>query len=239
MTSTRNPLVITDRVLTQVLAARVQQDDNVGQQNHRDGTGPERVWTFTGPAGYVAECARATREEMADEGMVTWTDIALAQFAGAIAESDPVALRTELLHVAAVAVAWIEAVDRRTAPATLAPEPPERPAAWAEVYPEMRRILDAVITAQRLAFRPTVDVAGLVHVRRQLGQLDRGTYQACTRVPGAWSSHAAFRLVRDVVDITPLGHPAAAAILRLAADLADQNAAAREALIRAKETPSA
>ena len=109
----------------------------------------------------------------------------------------------------------------------------ERPAAWPETYPEMRTILDTVITANRSARRPVVDVAGLVRVRRDLGQLDCGTYQACTRSPGGWSSFAAFRLVREVIAVIPLGHPDTAAILRLAADLAEQNNAARVALLAA------
>lgn len=113
---------------------------------------------------------------------------------------------------------------------------PERPAAWPELYPRMRKILDTVIKGQRTARRPTLDVPSLVHVRRDLGQLDRGTYQTCTRLPGGWSSFAAFRLVREVITVTPLGHPDAAAILRLAADLADQNSAAREALAAARAT---
>lgn len=107
---------------------------------------------------------------------------------------------------------------------------PDRPAAWADTYPVMRQILDTVIKAQRGARRPTVDVTSLVRVRRDLGQLDRGTHQPCTQSPAAWSSFAAFRLVREVINVTPLGHDATAAILRLAADLADQNSAARAAL---------
>jgi hypothetical protein len=105
-----------------------------------------------------------------------------------------------------------------------------KPSTWADTYPAMRTILDTVIKAQRGARRPTADVPSLIRVRRDLGQLDRGTYQPCAQSPTAWSSYAAFRLVREVINTTPLGHPATAAILRLAADLADQNNAARTAL---------
>jgi hypothetical protein len=34
--------------------------------------------------------------------------------AEALAEDDPTLLRAELIQVAAVAVAWVEAIDRRT-----------------------------------------------------------------------------------------------------------------------------
>lgn len=110
--------------------------------------------------------------------------------------------------------------------------PTERPAAWTETYPEMRRILDTVIKANRNARRPVADVPSLVRVRRDLGQLDRGTHQPCPQGPVGWNSYAAFRLVREVVTATPLGDPAAGAVLRLAADIADQNSAARAALHR-------
>ena len=112
--ATTNPSVITDRVLSEVLAERIQQDEKWGEQNHRDGTSADRVWAFTGPAAYVADCARMNTEQLASEGYVTWLDIALEEFAEVAAESDPQRLRAELLQVAAVAVAWIEAIDRRT-----------------------------------------------------------------------------------------------------------------------------
>ncbi|MEU9558016.1 NUDIX hydrolase [Streptomyces fumanus] len=104
-------------VLAEVQAERERQDAKWGEQNHRDGTGADRVWAFTGPASFVAECARKQTQELAEEGYVTWTDIALEEFAEAVAESDPARLRAELVQVAAVAVAWIGAIDRRAAAA--------------------------------------------------------------------------------------------------------------------------
>jgi hypothetical protein len=106
-------------VLAEVAAERLRQDATWGEQNHRDGTGPDRVWAFTGPASYVADCARQQTQQLAADGHVTWTDIALEEFAEALAESDPERLRAELVQVAAVAVAWVEAIDRRT---TAAPD---------------------------------------------------------------------------------------------------------------------
>lgn len=92
---------------------------------------------------------------------------------------------------------------------------------WNAVYPAMRAILDDVITAQRGAERPTIDVARLERVRREMGQQDRGTFKSCTRSPGAFSVSHAFSQVRRVVNVTSIGHPDAGAILRLCAELAD------------------
>ncbi|MFF8293618.1 hypothetical protein ACF068_31040 [Streptomyces sp. NPDC016309] len=69
---------------------------------------------------------------------------------------------------------------------------------WNAAYPAMRSILDDVIKAQRAAERPTVDVARLERVRREMGQQDRGTFKACTRSPGAFSVSHAFSQVRRV-----------------------------------------
>ncbi|WP_105974706.1 hypothetical protein [Streptomyces geranii] len=92
---------------------------------------------------------------------------------------------------------------------------------WHTAYPAMRTILDTVITAQRRAERPTVDIPRLERVRRELGQVDRGTHRVCTRSEPFFSPTTAGWLVRDVIDITHVGHPQAAAIYRLAAELAD------------------
>jgi hypothetical protein len=86
----------------------------------------------------------------------------------------------------------------------------------------MRAVLDTVIHANRAAQRPVADVPHLERVRRQFGQLHRGTYRPCTQSPPAYCPWTAFRLVRDVLAVVPLGHPQAGALYRLAADLADQ-----------------
>jgi len=92
---------------------------------------------------------------------------------------------------------------------------------WNGAYPAMRSILDAVIKAQRGAERPTVDVARLERVRRELGQQDRGTFKGCTRSPGAFSVSSAYVQVREVLAVTSIGDPDAGAIHRLAGELAD------------------
>lgn len=100
---------------------------------------------------------------------------------------------------------------------------------WNGVYPAMRGILDTVIKAQRSTDQPTVDVAQLERVRRELGQLDRGTFKACTRSPGAFSVFDALCHVREVLKVTSLGHADAGAIYRLAGELADMVAVAEGA----------
>ncbi|MFJ2833591.1 hypothetical protein ACIPC1_39640 [Streptomyces sp. NPDC087263] len=92
---------------------------------------------------------------------------------------------------------------------------------WRTAYPAMRTILDTVIVAQRGAEPPTVDLPRLERVRRELGQVDRNTHRVCTRSEPFFSPTTAGWLVRDVIDITHIGHPQASAIYRLAADLAD------------------
>jgi hypothetical protein len=105
--STTNPMVVTDRVLQEVLAERIRQDEKWGEQNHPDGTGARR-W---------ADAANVVRGEVNDaarQGRTSWNGVLREEVFEALAESDQAKLRKELVQVAAVAVAWIEAIDRRT-----------------------------------------------------------------------------------------------------------------------------
>jgi hypothetical protein len=85
---------------------RARQDEKWGEQNHPDGTG-----------GHLAEqtrdAARERCQEAASRGAVDWSMILAEEVFEAIAEEDPAKLRAELIQVAAVAVAWAEAIDRR------------------------------------------------------------------------------------------------------------------------------
>lgn len=105
--STTNPSAVTDRVLQEVLAERIRQDAKWGEQNHPDGTGvsPEQP--------KLADQARAMCQQAFAEGRGDWAHILFEEVREALAESDPAKLRAELLQVAAVAVAWVEAIDRR------------------------------------------------------------------------------------------------------------------------------
>lgn len=102
-------------VLEEIADERQRQDAKWGEQNHPDGTGPEIHWGFAGPATWIAKCARQQCQEEAREGATNWRSILTEEVAEALAESDPAGLRAELVQIGAVAVAWIEAIDRRAA----------------------------------------------------------------------------------------------------------------------------
>jgi hypothetical protein len=93
-------------VLTEVAAERRRQDERWGPQNHPDGTGDR--------FGAAAALARKECDQAAGSGALSWRHILLEEVAEATAEDRPGALRRELIQVAAVAVAWVEAIDRRT-----------------------------------------------------------------------------------------------------------------------------
>lgn len=102
-----NAKVTAGAVLSEIADERARQDAKWGEQNHPDGTGPA-FRTF-------AESGRDRCQQAAADGELTWRDILREETGEAYAEQDAGALRTELIQVAAVAVAWIEAIDRRAA----------------------------------------------------------------------------------------------------------------------------
>lgn len=94
-------------VLPEIAAERERQDERWGEQNHPDGTGP----------GFAIDAKRARHScnLAASLGLVSYRDILNEEVFEAFAESDPDKLRHELVQVAAVAVAWIEKLDRERA----------------------------------------------------------------------------------------------------------------------------
>jgi hypothetical protein len=95
----------TVQVLKQVLAERHAQDKKWGEQNHPDGTGGKFMELL------AAANRSACNKEFA-EGRGTWFAILQEEVSEAFAEADPEKLRTELIQVAAVAVAWVEKLNR-------------------------------------------------------------------------------------------------------------------------------
>ena len=95
-------------VLGEIFVERERQDRKWGEQNHPDGTGeyPETIDT---------DVAKMACQDAADGRYLTWVHILREEVAEAFAETRPDRLRAELLQVAAVAIAWIEAIDRREA----------------------------------------------------------------------------------------------------------------------------
>lgn len=109
----RVPDPATAGVLGEIATERVRQNEKWGQQNHPDGTGGINQVL-------AADAVRRGVQRAAAEGRQNWVNVLGEEVAEAFAESDPERLRAELVQVAAVAVAWIEAIDRRT---TAAAEP--------------------------------------------------------------------------------------------------------------------
>lgn len=93
-------------VCREVIQERCRQETKWGEQNHPDGTGLPMD-------SLMADIAKETTDLHAREGTLTYRDILHEEVREAYAETDPTKLRTELIQVAAVAVAWVEAIDRR------------------------------------------------------------------------------------------------------------------------------
>lgn len=136
------------KILAEVARERQQQDAKWGEQNHPDGTGPD--WRLFGSSArewltYV----RAALDQTTKPGVLfadgevrvlpptgpMWLLILLEEVFEALVETDPAKLRAELVQVAAVAVAWTEAIDRR-GPGSTSPEPGPLP--WPDFNPAHR-----------------------------------------------------------------------------------------------------
>lgn len=100
-----NPNRVQAGVLDHLVAERDAQDEKWGVQNHPNGTGM---------LGDVerADSARHVCEVMFRNGMGSWRDILHEEVQEAFAEHEPDKLREELIQVAAVALAWVENMDR-------------------------------------------------------------------------------------------------------------------------------
>lgn len=101
-----NPKALFD-VLQEVANERLAQHAQWGEQNHPDGVYVTRT-SLNREDEARRECQSAFQR-----GQGTWEHILREEFTEAVAAHDVPALRAELVQVAAVAVAWIEAIDRR------------------------------------------------------------------------------------------------------------------------------
>jgi len=96
----------TEHVLDDVYFEREAQDRRFGEQNLPDGINrPEDH------ANHVL--AKLTCENKTSAGCCTWRDVLTEELCEAYDARTENELRMELKQVAAVAVAWIEALDRR------------------------------------------------------------------------------------------------------------------------------
>jgi hypothetical protein len=126
------PAAQLDDVLAEVAEERVRQAVKHGDQSHLpNGTGPALIlrdlpqYQSASRADHLAvwakaRCKAASQNEGGD-GSITFEHILTEEWGEAIAESDPVKLRAELIQLAAVAVQWIQAIDRREWARAVAP----------------------------------------------------------------------------------------------------------------------
>jgi hypothetical protein len=99
------------QVLAEVAEERARQDAKWGPQNHPDGTGT--AYGLSAVPELDVDFAKQRCDAAFARGAGTWEHILYEEFCEAMAEDDPARLRAELLQTAAVAVHWIEALDRR------------------------------------------------------------------------------------------------------------------------------
>lgn len=102
-------------VLHQVRNERIAQDAKWGQQDHPDVLPGWHIDDFDIPPQGVAKIRTDYRTK---KGLLTYTDILIEELCEAVeaaCDGNKVELRAELVQVAAVAVAWVEKLDREAA----------------------------------------------------------------------------------------------------------------------------
>jgi hypothetical protein len=108
-------------VLYEVSGERRRQDAKWGQQNHPD-MWPEYADYYRAEYSVKADFWKQTNTERVlqanaagtpSDRNAAWDGVLLEEVYEALAEEDAAKIRAELVQVAAVAVNWIEAIDRR------------------------------------------------------------------------------------------------------------------------------
>ena len=111
--------VTEDEILADIRRERERQDEKWGEENHKDGTGslycpPQAI--FNNGLPYSSLAARMRRIVDGDsemQGQTTWLKILLEEVLEAAACDDVEELDDELNQIAAVAVQWRAAIQRR------------------------------------------------------------------------------------------------------------------------------
>ena len=93
----------------EVYDERAKQDARWGEQNHEDVPSDH----VRAQHARTADAWKYTNADRVRRGVLAWDGILLEEVFEACAEADPARMREELVQVASVAVAWIEAIDRR------------------------------------------------------------------------------------------------------------------------------
>lgn len=148
-----SPATLTDRVLLQVKQMRRDDDARNGfMRDYRDGTlgrmfkGP----TMLGDVEALELAVRALKEAM-DAASPSWRHHLELAVALANAEKDDAALQRRLLHVAAIAVAWVEGIEMRADRRRI-----DREAAKRGQLKQAKRAPDGSIVATDLELEPEV-----------------------------------------------------------------------------------
>ena len=100
-----------EAIAGEIAAERRRQVARWGRQDHPS-IGP----AGSEPFGPVADRWRAINDARMETGAHSWDAILLEEVFEALVESDPARRRAELVQVAAVAAAEIEAIDRAASP---------------------------------------------------------------------------------------------------------------------------
>lgn len=109
----------TERVLALVRAERLRQDERYGDVNDEleNGTGPETRWLLpytSDPAALIEAELRKDYEDFEGEtGLPTWCHLIREEVAEVFQEEDPFLLAEELIQVAALAVSWVEQLQKK------------------------------------------------------------------------------------------------------------------------------
>lgn len=108
--------VITPMVDIAFEVERCNQHKRWGQQDHPDFAGLLDRAVQRAAYAERAEWWKSENALRVRIGQLAWDGILLEEVFEALGETDPAALRAELVQVAAVAAAWVEAIDRRPPP---------------------------------------------------------------------------------------------------------------------------
>lgn len=102
--------MVKDSVLDEIRAERDRQDEKWGEQNHADcPASSNRAQELRSIGQYLESTAR----RQLSDGDVSWAAILAEEIGEALQARSIEELKAELIQVAAVAAAWVEALKRR------------------------------------------------------------------------------------------------------------------------------
>lgn len=100
-------------IVAEMLVERSRQDKKWGVQNHPSIIDPDR-WGAHYDYGIPSEAAaKQACDDAAKFGEQTWASIAIEELSESVYAVNDELRREELIQLAAVALAWIECIDRR------------------------------------------------------------------------------------------------------------------------------